>query len=112
MKALNEEELIVLSAALSHYQRHNDTVISQYYLDDDKNQIVSDTIETIQTVATLQSNFSGNKFALILNEEEYSNIQAAFERAEEIYNNNDNVIMKASIYLALIDTIKANLRIQ
>lgn len=112
MKALNEEELIVLSAALNHYQRHNDTVISQYYLDDDKNQIVSDTIETIQTVANLQSNFSDNKLAFILNEEEYSNIQAAFERAEEIYTNNDNVIMKASIYLALIDTIKANLRIQ
>lgn len=112
MNVLKETDLLVLSSALNHYQRHNDTIITQYYLDDDKNQIVSDTFEAIRSVSFLQSNFQADKPVYILTEEEYSNIQAAFDRAEEIYNNNDNVIMKASIYLALIDTIKANLRLQ
>ena len=110
MKTLNEKEQKVLLLALNHHQKYHNDIIAQYFFEDDKNSVVSESFESLGTINDLHNTFSGNSNLHLLRSEDLENIEVAFTRSDEIYNNGDNVIMKASLYLALIDTIKAILR--
>lgn len=75
MKTLNEQEQKVLVAAIQYYQNHINSIITQFYLDDDKSQVVSEFLENRSTIDGLYNTFSDDSDLFILTREDLNTIK-------------------------------------
>lgn len=107
MKSLTEDQIQVVFNALVHYATEQENVISQNYLELDKEEIVSESERILGVIDSLMSLFINKKKIHLMSEWDKKTLENAFNRSDEIYTSEDNYVLKSGMFLGLIDGIKA-----
>lgn len=107
MKTLTEEQVKLIHSALVHYATEQEDIISQHYLDLDQEQIVAESEKILTHIDSIFSIFSNKKKLYLMSEWDKETIESAFNRSDQIYESEDNYVLKSGMFLGLIDGIKA-----
>lgn len=107
MKFLNADTIKILHNALTYYAAHQEEIISEHYLDVDHEQFVEESQKILDKLNLLSDCFGNHKAVHVLNEQDYRTVNQAFVASETIYNSSHDYVLKAGMYLGLIDGIKA-----
>lgn len=107
MKTFNENEIKVIKSALLHYAAHQEEIISSYYLDVDHEQFVQESQQILEQLNNLTEYLNDTKTVHTVKPNDFKTINEAFVTSDEIYHSNTDFVLKAGMYLGLIDGIKA-----
>lgn len=107
MKTFNENEIKVIRAALLYYAAHQEDIISSHYLDVDNEQFVEESQKILEEANSLYDYFYSSKTFHTLKSDDIDTINEAFTTADRLYESSTDFVLKAGMYLGLIDGIKA-----